>query len=820
MNEAQTKHDLIEPALREAGWGIVEGSRLRLEFPITKGRLIGQNRRATPLFADYVLEYKNRRIGIVEAKKRDLYYTDGVGQAKDYAERLNIRYTYATNGLQIYGIDIEEGTEGDVMNYPTPDELWEMTYPTPKEAYKVEIANWKERLFAVPFEDRGGTWQPRYYQQNAIAKVLEAVAEKKDRLLLTLATGTGKTAIAFQIAWKLFHAKWNLKRDGSRTPRILFLADRNILADQAFNAFGAFDVIDENIKVRITPKEIKKKGKVPKNGSVFFTIFQSFMTNATNEEEQENEDESFNQAAETPMVYDVKDFNFGQYPKDFFDFIIIDECHRGGARDESSWREIMKHFSPAVQLGLTATPKRDVNKDTYKYFGEPIYSYKLKDGINDGFLTPFKVKEIQTNYDEYTVTKDDVILKGEAEVGDTFTYRDYGRKIIIQQVEAYRVKKFLELINQNQKSLVFCATQKHAALIRDLINQFSTSKSTNYCHRVTADDKQKGEQHLRDFQDNEKSIPTVLTTSQKLSTGVDAPEIRNIVLLRPVDSMVEFKQIVGRGTRLFDGKDYFTVFDFVKAHEHFQDPAWDGEPLEPEPPTERGAPQQCAICKEIPCVCKPKDEEACTECDNIPCVCDTPPKAMLRIKLSDNKEREIDATVKTSFWSPSGKPISSTEFIEQLFGDIPSFFSDENDLRQLWSAPSTRKKLLIELSEKGYTNSQLEDLRNLIHGEDSDLFDVLSYVAYHKELVPRLERASRAKVQMNDYNPKQQEFLNFVLEQYVKEGVEELDIDKLSPLLHLKYSSITDAKNELGEIKSIKDTFIGFQEYLYQKRKA
>lgn len=818
MNEAQTKHDLIEPALREAGWGVIEGSRLCLEFPITKGRLIGQGRRATPLFADYVLEYKNRRIGIVEAKKRDLYYTDGVGQAKDYAERLNIRYTYATNGLQIYGIDIEEGTEGDVSNYPTPDQLWEMTYPIPKEEYKVEIANWKERLFAIPFEDRGGTWQPRYYQQNAIAKVLEAIAEKKDRILLTLATGTGKTAIGFQIAWKLFHAKWNLNRDGSRAPRILFLADRNILADQAFNAFNAFDVIDENIKVRIRPSEIKKKGQVPKNGNIFFTIFQTFMTNAKTEEDEEEEiDNKLSKAAEPSAKYNTSDFNFGQYPKDFFDLIIIDECHRGGANDESSWREIMNYFSPAVQLGLTATPKRDVNKNTYTYFGEPVYSYKLKDGINDGFLSPFKIKQIETNYDEYTVTADDLILDGDAEVGDVFTYRDYGRKIIIQQVEEYRVKKFLSLINQKQKSLVFCATQKHAALIRDLINQFTTIKNPNYCHRVTADDKKIGELHLRDFQDNEKSIPTVLTTSQKLSTGVDAPEIRNIVLLRPVDSMVEFKQIVGRGTRLFDNKDFFTVFDFVHAHNHFQDPEWDGEPLEPEEPSTGGrGPRICSVCKENQCMCERPDDEPCAECDNIPCVCDTPPARIIRVKLSDNKEREIDSTVKTSFWNPSsGSPISANEFIQQLYGDLPSFFESENELRKIWSLPSTRKKLLEELSEKGYTDAQLEDLRNLIHGEDSDLFDVLSYVAYHKDLVPRIERAGNARVQMQDYNPKQQEFLNFVLEQYIKEGVEELDVDKLSPLLLLKYKAISDAKKELGDIKSIRNTFIGFQQFLY-----
>ena len=817
MNEAQTKHDLIEPALRAAGWGVVEGSRLRLEFPITKGRLIGQSRRAKPLFADYVLEYKNRRIGVVEAKKRDKYYTDGLGQAKDYAERLNIRFAYCTNGLQIYEVDMQEGTEGDVSKYPTPDELWEMTYPSPKEDYKIEIAEWKERLFAIPFEDRGGTWQPRYYQQNAIAKVLEAVAEKKNRILLTLATGTGKTAIAFQIAWKLFHAKWNLKRDASRRPRILFLADRNILADQAFNAFNAFDKIDDNIKVRIRPSEIRKKGKVPKNGSIFFTIFQSFMTEVRREE---NPNEYYeNQVEEPRAAYARPQFNFGEYPTDFFDFIIIDECHRGGANDESSWRAIMDYFSPAVQLGLTATPKRDVNGDTYDYFGEPVYSYKLKDGINDGFLTPFKVKEIDTTIDGYIYTADDKVLEGKIEEGREYTEVDFNRIIQIKAREEYRVKLFMDLINQNQKTLVFCATQVHAAAVRDLINQYAKSKNPNYCHRVTADDGKIGEQHLRDFQDNEKRIPTILTTSQKLSTGVDAPEIRNIVLMRPVNSMVEFKQIVGRGTRLFDGKDYFTIFDFVKAHKHFQDPEWDGEPLTPEPPTGGGeTPRPCNICGERPCICEKIDPEPCPKCGNIPCVCDRPPRQMIKVKLADNKVREIDSMVKTSFWSPSGKPISSTEFVRQLFGDLPQSFKSEEELRKIWSLPSTRKKLLTELSEKGYTNAQLEDLRNVIHGEDSDLFDVLSYVAYHKDLVPRLDRAERAKIQLNDYNPKQQEFLNFVLEQYVKEGVNELDDSKLPVLLELKYKAIADAKRELGAIKSIRETFIGFQEYLYQER--
>ncbi len=789
MNEAQTKHDLIEPALREAGWGKVEGSRIRLEFPITIGRLIGQGKRATRIFADYVLEYKNRRIAVIEAKPQDSYYTQGVGQAKDYAERLNIRYTYATNGLQIYGMDMQEATEGDVSKYPTPEELWEMTFPKPKEEYKIEIANWRERLFEIPFEDRSGTWQPRYYQDNAITKVLDAIAAKKDRILLTLATGTGKTAISFQIAWKLFHAKWNLRRDGQRSPRILFLADRNILADQAFNAFNAFE---EDALVRIAPDEIRKTGRVPKNGNIFFTIFQTFMSGP----------------GKTPY--------FGEYPKDFFDLIIIDECHRGGANDESSWREIMEYFSPAVQLGLTATPRRDVNGDTYKYFGEPVYIYSLKEGINDGFLTPFKVKEFTTTIDEYEFIGDDDVEEGEVEQNRKYTEADFNRIIEIKEREEYRVRLFMDKINQTQKTLVFCATQIHAAAIRDLINQYSISKNPNYCHRVTADDNKIGEQHLRDFQNNEKNIPTILTTSRKLSTGVDAPEIRNIVLLRTVKSMVEFKQIVGRGTRLFDGKDYFTVFDFVKAHAHFKDPAWDGEPLEPVEPKPKGEGKICKKCGEESCNCINEPGPLCIVCENDPCICEEPLKKMIRIKLSDNKVREFDSMVKTSFWNPAtGQPISSGEFIEQLFGDLPGFFKDEDELRKLWSLPSTRKKLLEELSEKGYSAAQLDDLRKLVHGEDSDLYDVLNYIAYHKELVPRVERAEKAKIHFHDYNPKQQEFLNFVLDQYVKVGVDELDDEKLSPLLILKYKAIADAKRELGGIPEIRNAFIGFQQHLY-----
>ena len=378
--------------------------------------------------------------------------------------------------------------------------------------------------------------------------MLEAIAAGNFRILLTLATGTGKTFIAFQIAWILFHSRWNLSGEPTRRPRILFLADRNILANQAYNAFSAFP---EDALVRIAPDEIRKKGRVPKNGSIFFTIFQTFMSGQ----------------GDTPY--------FGDYPPDFFDFIVIDECHRGGANDESNWRGILDYFSPAVQLGLTATPKRKENVDTYAYFGEPVYIYSLKNGINDGFLTPFKVKQIQTTMDYYTFTSDDTVIEGEIEVGKVYEESDFNKNIEIKEREKKRVEIFMNMIDQREKTLVFCATQAHALFVRDCINQFATSTDPNYCHRVTADDGALGEQHLRDFQDNEKSIPTILTTSQKLSTGVDARNIRNIVLMRPINSIIEFKQIIGRGTRLFDGKVEISsqfnpkqqaFLDFVLSH--------------------------------------------------------------------------------------------------------------------------------------------------------------------------------------------------------------------------------------------------------------
>lgn len=901
MNEAETRAELIDPKLKACGWGLVEGSKVLREYHITQGKIQSGGGRGKKEIADYVLVYKGIKLAIVEAKSQEQEVGEGVMQAKKYAQKLQLETTYSTNGKAIYQICMKTGEEGLVTDFLSPDELWDKTFPSTSSGQSAE--KWREQFANVPFEDKSGSWQLRYYQEIAVQRTVEAIAQGKDRILLTLATGTGKTAIAFQIAWKLFQTRWNLKRDGSRRPRILFLADRNVLADQAYNSFSAFP---EDALKRIKPKEVNKTGQVPTNGSIFFTIFQTFMsgpsassgttkidekidieeieindiangfmyilqcndgsfyTGSTNDLNRRIEQHKNGEGAEytnlhspVKLVYyetfervdlaferekqvqkwsrvkkialikgDIELLKklsksksegelkvgepaepyFGEYPADYFDFIIIDECHRGGANDESNWRGILEYFSPAVQLGLTATPKRKDNVDTYKYFGEPVYVYSLKEGINDGFLTPFKVKRIKTTLDDYRYTSDDTIVEGEIEEGKLYEEKDFNRSIEILEREAKRVNIFLNEANQNEKAIIFCANQGHAALTRDLVNQNAKSKDPFYCVRVTANDGEEGERLLREFQDNEKTIPTILTTSQKLSTGVDARNIRNIVLLRPVNSMIEFKQIVGRGTRLFDGKEFFTIYDFVDAYKHFSDPEWDGEPLEPEP--KEAKPYS------IP---NPEPSSSVSESEE-----ERPKKKRVKVKLRDGKEREIQHMISTSFWSADGNPISAEEFLNNLFGELPKLFKDEEELRKLWGNPMTRKTLLENLESAGFPKDDLLTLQKLVDLEKSDLYDVLEYV-FNGDYIA-MTREARAKAAEATIfallNDKQKEFISFVLSKYIETGVDELDQEKLPILLTNKYQSLEDAKEILGDVGSISRLFIEFQEHLYKQKVA
>ena len=767
-NEAETRAELIDPVLKASGWGPVDGSRIAREYVIAPGRILGAGRPQKKLILDYLLLYRNRKLAVVEAKSEDKPLTEGLGQAKQYAEKLCVRFAYATNGLGFYEVDMETGVEKEVPSVPSPEVLWQRTFES-ASVLETELTD-------IPFEDNGGVFGGRYYQDIAVEKVLAAIAGGQDRVLLTLATGTGKTFVAFQIVWKLFKSRWT--KDGSkvRRPRILFLADRNILANQAFNAFGSFP---DDALVRISPADIAKKGAVPKNGSVFFTIFQTFMS---------GRDKDGNEAP-----------YFGEYPSDFFDFIVVDECHRGGARDESSWRGILEYFSDAVQLGLTATPRRTENVDTYNYFGDPVYSYALKEGINDGFLTPFRVRQITTTLDEYQYSSEDMVIAGDVNKNHVYTETDFNKRIVITAREAARVKVFMDLINPYDKTLVFCNSQEHALLVRDLVNKYKKVPDPNYCHRVTSDEGSIGDQHLVDFQDNEKSLPVILTTSQKLSTGVDALNIRNIVLLRTINSMVEFKQIIGRGTRLFEDKEYFTVYDFVKAHHLFSDPEWDGDPV---PPEDSGSPKTPGTVDPA----KPTVER--------------PEK--IRIELAEGKVREFNFTMTTTFWGQNGEQLTVEQFLKNLFGELPSFYKDEDDLRRIWSDPLTRSELLTKLSEQGFSLTDLAKIQELISATESDLYDVLAYISFAAPKKTREKRATSARRRVAiQFSDRTRDFIDFVLDNYETEGVEELDPLKLPQLLELKYGGIRDALKEIGASEeSVRDAFYGFQKFLYDESVA
>lgn len=797
MDETATRRKKIDPALYSVGWEQVPESVILTEqraYMIAPGR-VERIKHSKPKKADYVLEYHGRKLAVIEAKSDEKDVSEGVAQAKEYAEMLQIRFTYATNGDRIWAVDmgvkdskgnyIIPSTEREISVFPSPQELWRMTYP--------EDDYWRDRFNLLPFNRDGGR-VPRYYQENAVNNVLKAVADGQKRILLTMATGTGKTYVAFQICWKLFHASWNKDGTENRKPRILFISDRNILANQARNDFDNFN---EDSMVRITPEQLhKSQDKVPTSRHLYFTIFQTFMSHPKD--------------SEVPY--------FMQYPPEFFDFIIIDECHRGGANDESEWRRLMDYFKPAYQLGMTATPRRIENANTYAYFGDPVYTYSLKQGISDGYLTPFRVRIAESNIDDYTYDPDDDV-EGNIIKSKTYTENDfYNGRIEIRDRDEHRVIKLLEQIDPDDKTIIFCCTQRHAAIIRDMVNQHKRRPDSNYCLRVTADDGDEGENQLKLFQDNDRLRPTILTTSRKLSTGVDARNVRNIVLMRPVNNMVEFKQIIGRGTRLFDGKYYFTIYDFVGANKNFQDSEWDGDPI-------------CEICGNWPCTCKkggdspkggggPKTPpEPCPVCGHLPCTCNGgggTPKTTITVKLSEHRKLLLRTRWHEKFQF-GDELISIEEFIQRLFGRMPYFFKDENDLRTQWENPITRQALLDLLEREGFAEDKLEMMRRMLQMENCDLLDVLQYIAYE---TPAIERARRVELVKADWIKKwtdqQADFLNVILDYYARNGYKELASDKLSTFIDIKYHSTSDAIAALAMTPAqIKQQYLELQHELY-----
>lgn len=784
MNEATTRRELIDPQIRDARWGMNEtvGSQVIAEYVFTDGRLIGAGQRGRQKKADYVLAYKNLKLAIVEAKSEDKEITDGLEQVKAYAESLNIRFVYSTNGHGIYFFDMKTGRGENVNSYHSPDELFNRTLEGHSEAQKAVLTE--------PFQR--SKFNPRYYQENAVNRAIESITAGDNRVLLTLATGTGKTTIAFQTVWKLYQARWSKRRDGRR-PRVLFLADRNVLVEQAM---GDFNPLEDEI-VRINGEAIRKAGKIPTNGNIFFSIYQA-MTGGP---------------IENPY--------FKDYPADFFDLVIIDECHRGGAGNESNWRAVLDHFTGATHLGLTATPKRDDNVDTYAYFGNPRYTYSLKEGIEDGFLTPFKVKRVTTTMDRYMFHPSDLIESGEVDKEREYTLSDFNNKIYLPEREEKMVQIMLEQINPNQKTIVFCNDEKHAAMVRDAVNKYkpegTLGDNANYCVRITASEKELGDQRLREFRDNERQIPTIVTTSRKLSTGVDARNVRFIVLMRNVGSMVEFKQIIGRGTRIYDGKDYFTIVDFYGNETKFEDPEWDGDPTEIDT-TDVGVPTEPPITAGSAVIGDEEDGDAdkpendwTGEEQSVP----TERKQKTVIRLADGKSRSIKYSVETQFYM-DGKPVGPAEFLELIYGKLPEFYVSEEDLQKKWSDPRTRKALLQGLAERGFDEEKLQKLKELVDAEDSDVYDVLRYISYARETMSRHERARIIRdYYLDQLEEDERDFVTFVLDTYEKSGENELSMENLRGLVQLKYRTMPDAIKHLGSPEEIVADYLELQRELY-----
>ncbi|MDD3303203.1 MAG: DEAD/DEAH box helicase family protein, partial [Candidatus Gracilibacteria bacterium] len=747
-SESDTRAKYIDPSLKNSSWEEISIIR---EYYFTDGRKALGGKRGKRKYADYILTFKGVKLAIIEAKKEDCEPTEGLEQVKEYCKILNLRFVYSTNGKKIYEFDLESGKGDFIDKYPTPEELYNKVYSERNLA--------KETLLSEPFllSDK----KPRYYQEIAINKTMEAIGTGKNRILLTLATGTGKTVIAFQTVYKLFNARWSKDGIGVRRPRILFLADRNILVDQAMNTFNP---LEKDI-LKINGVEIKKRGgKVPTNSNIFFSIYQALVGGSLEDDENRHPEQqnhhpeqqnrhpeqqnrhpelvsgslkgqnNSNDSESSPEgLTFIEEAYYNRYPKDFFDMIIIDECHRGGAREDGNWSEILKYFDSAVHLGLTATPKRDDNVDTYRYFGKPVYEYSLKAGIDDGFLTPFKIKRIKLNIDELVLNTGDQIIEGIAKK-DVYYTKDMEREIVIDERSDLIAQTILQQINKMDKTIVFCVDQSHALRIRDSINKYKTVKDSDYCVRVTSNEGEIGRTYLERFQDNDKDIPVILTSSQMLTTGVDALNVRNIVLVRNIGSIVEYKQIIGRGTRIFEGKDYFTILDFVGATNDFKDEVWDGGPEDDildhvEPKTKK--------IKEI-------GETGTGETGG-------EKEKRLYVRLGSSREVKV-IDIETRYLDPiTGKHLSSEDFLKKIIGDLPTFYKDEHQLRELWSNPETRDELLHNLANIGLDTEQLEDLKRIFEAQDSDIFDVLAHLSYGSDIKYRSERSIYGEEIVDNY---------------------------------------------------------------------
>ncbi|MGQ2724954.1 EcoAI/FtnUII family type I restriction enzme subunit R [Campylobacter coli] len=762
-SEDDTRVKLIDTKLYASSW---KEENIIRNYYFTDGRKLIGNKRAERKFADYLLKFQNNNLAIIEAKKQNKDALDGLSQGIEYAKTLNVPFVYSTNGDKIYEYDLRVSRGEYIENFPSPNELFQRVYGNLKEwQYKLLT----QRELYIPQKTL------RYYQKIAVDKVIEALINGKDRILLTLATGTGKTTIAFALCYRLLEARWN-KENKDQKPKILFLCDRVSLRDQAL---GEFNAVESDCKV-ISAEEIRKNdGKIITNANVFFGIYQSLAANSKDQENTQEEQESK---------------FYLQYPKDFFDLIIIDECHRGGANEEGNWACVLEHFSSATHLGLTATPKKSDNVDTYRYFGESAYEYSLKEGIEDGFLTPYKVKRITTTLSEGYVYNPDDLIEGELEKG-FYKMSEFERNIHLPQYNDFLAKEILKLIDPMDKTIIFCANQAHASDIKRAIDKFKSVKRDDYCVRVTSDEGKIGLNYLKLFQDNDKSYPVILTSSKMLTTGVDAKNVRNIVLLANIGSMVEFKQIIGRGTRVYEGKDFFTILDFVGATKLFYDPKWDGEKIE----ELKEQDEKEKITKEHIKQTKEESKE----------------KKSVTIHLKGTKLKVLDIT--TTYVGAQGKPLSTKEFLEFLIGKLGEYYDDEAKLREIWSDQKNRERFLKALANDGVDENALKDLREIFQ-KDCDIYDVLAHLSFNAEIKTRQERV--LQVENGEFLKRFQKekaikFIEFLLNRYQEYGIKDFD-DGLKPLIELSsLGNVRELADEFGGLEILKQSFDDLQREIY-----
>ena len=778
MNEADTCRTYVLPKLKSAGW---EDETITEQMVLTPGRIVpigDGHTRTDGLRPDYVLFIRqNIPIAVVEAKAEYAQPAKGLQQAIQYAEMMGLKFAYSSNGTGIVEHDFVTGFERNLDTFPSPDELWGRL----KGTFKFDTKKDETDSLAAYWEEAGGK-KPYYFQRVAINKAVNAVLEGQNRILLTMATGTGKTFVAFQIVWRLWKAK--------RKKRILYLADRNVLVDQAKDR--TFSPMGQAVH--------KIKGRATKSREVYFALYQALANPITGEN-----------------LYE-------KYPNDFFDLIIVDECHRGSANEYGSWRKILEYFDSATQIGMTATPRRTDNVDTYEYFGDPIYTYSLRQGIEDGFLAPYRVYRVIPDVDASGLQIDPGVLDrfGREIPPDLYGTKDFERIVSLlsrTEVVAKHLTEYLKRTNRFDKTIVFCVDQEHALDMRKALNNLNADLSKIHVHyvaRVVSDEHAIGRGHLDDFQDPEKEIPVILTTSQMLTTGVDAPTCRNIVLFKPINSMIDFKQIIGRGTRVNEeyNKYWFTIIDYVGATQLFYDPAFDGDPVRVTKTEIDKDGNETRV----------EDSEEGTLAETLPHpgplpqgegvhVGELPRKYYLdnvQVYIAGEQAFELD---------PEGHVLRTVQFIDYVTDNIRRLNLTAEHLRAVWPQAEQRAEILSQLRARGIDP---DHLAHVVHQEEADALDLLLHVAYNAPLVTRRERAEKLRQKkanfFNTFTPAAREILDTLLEKYADYGIGEFDqlprVLQVSPFD--RYGSTYEIYQLFGGAEKMLQAVDEMQKFLYE----